>query len=72
MILLRLAMHVVAWTGRVMLDLPKLAAAVTWRSSWTTACYHQSSDITALGTGPNSAVSRTDCKKSKMELSNIV
>ena len=51
----------------VSLDILKLAAAVTWHSSWTTASHHQSSNITALGTGPDSAASQTDSNKTQKE-----
>ena len=54
----------------ISLDLLKLAAAVTWHSSWTTACYHQSSNITALGTAPTAQLPRLIVRK--IELSNIV
>ncbi len=56
----------------ISLDILKSAAAVTWHSFWNIACYHQSINITALGTGPNSAASQIDCKIRKIELSITV
>ncbi len=52
----------------ISLDLLKLTAAVTWHSSWTTACNQQSINITALGTAPTALLPRLIVRKTELSI----